>query len=133
MVQEFSFSSTSNFVWFNIMCFPNMSIHVTHLWKRTSTMFTNVRFGLFMNWANMYLKEKKMYIFMSKITADFIIWAEFFYNVKYWNVNYYVKCSSENCWFLVCCFFSVIWIISQIKFFKPKCKLKCQNIFFPCY
>ena len=33
-----------------------MTIHVTHLWKRTSTMFTNVRFGLFMNWTNMYLK-----------------------------------------------------------------------------
>ena len=41
-----------------------------------------------------------------------------------------VKCSSENCWFLVRCFFSVIWNISQINIFKTKCKLKCQNDFF---
>ena len=34
--------------------------------------------------------------------------SESFYDVKCWNVNYYVKCSSENCWFLVCCFFSAI-------------------------
>ena len=56
--------------------------------------------------------------------------AESFYDVKYWNINYYVKCSSENCWFLVRCFFSVIWNISQINVFKTKCKLKCQNDFF---
>ena len=50
--------------------------------------------------------------------------------VKYWNINYityYVKCSSKNCWFLVFCFFLVIWNISQINVFKTKCKLKCQN------
>ena len=56
--------------------------------------------------------------------------AESFYNVKYWNVNYYVKCLSDNCWFLVCSFFSLIWNISQINVFKTKCKLKCQNDFF---
>ena len=56
--------------------------------------------------------------------------AESFYDVKYWNINYYVKCSSENCWFLVRCFFSVIWNISQINVSKTKCKSKCQNDFF---
>ena len=56
--------------------------------------------------------------------------VESFYDVKYWNVNYYVKCSSENCWVLVCCFFSEIWNISQINVLKTKCKSKCQNIFF---
>ena len=56
--------------------------------------------------------------------------VEFFYDVKYWNVNYLIKCSSENCWFLVHCFFSVIWNISQINVFKTKCKLKCQNDIF---
>ena len=55
--------------------------------------------------------------------------AESFYHVKYWNINYYVKCLSENCWFLVCCFFSVIWNISEINVFKTKCKSKCQNDF----
>ena len=34
---------------------------------------------------------------------------ESFYDFKYWNINYYVKCLSEKCWFLVCCFFSAIW------------------------
>ena len=55
--------------------------------------------------------------------------AESFYDVKYWNVNYYVKCLSEKCWFLVHCFFSVIWNISQMNVFKTKCELKCQNDF----
>ena len=34
---------------------------------------------------------------------------------------------------LVCCFFSVIWNITQINFFKTKCKLKCQNDFLGNY
>ena len=44
--------------------------------------------------------------------------AESFYNVKYWNVNYHVKCSSEDCWFLARYFFLVIWNVSQINVFK---------------
>ena len=56
--------------------------------------------------------------------------AESFYNVKYWNINHYVKCSSENYWFLVCCFFSVIWNASKINVFKTKRKLKCRIDFF---
>ena len=55
----------------------------------------------------------------------FVMLAESYYNVKYWNVNYYVKYLSENCWFLVCYFFSVIWNIFQVNVFKTK--LKCQN------
>ena len=54
-------------------------------------------------------------------------------DLKYWNVNYHVKCLSENCWFLFHCFFSVIWIISQINVFKTKCTLKCQNDFLGNY
>ena len=46
------------------------------------------------------------------------------------NVNYHFKCSLEISWFLVYCFFSVIWNISQINVFKTKCKLKCQNNIF---
>ena len=76
-----------------------------------------------------------------KYFSNFVhILFNFFYNLKrvysgvllrrqILNVNYHVKCSSENCWFLVCCFFSVIWNISQINIFKTKCKLKCQNDF----
>ena len=76
-----------------------------------------------------------------KYFSNFVhILFNFFYNLKreysgvllrrqILNVNYHVKCSSENCWFSVCCFFSVIWNISQINIFKTKCKLKCQNIF----
>ena len=39
-----------------------------------------------------------------------------------WIVNYYVNCSSNNCWFLFLCFFSD-------KGFKTKNELKCQTEF----
>ena len=64
--------------------------------------------------------KKKEYV-----TCTNVFIAESFYDVKYW----IVKCSSENCWFLVCCFSSVIWNISQINVFKTNCKSKCQNEF----
>ena len=53
--------------------------------------------------------------------------AESFYNIKYWNISHYVN------WFLVCCFFLVIWNVSQINVFKTKCKSKSQNDFLGNY
>ena len=97
-----------------------------HLWKNVAHIHMIAaakpwKMGLNSLWSCIPIKNKTFSL------------AESFYDVKYWNVNYHVKCSSENCWFLVCCFFSVIWNISQINVFKTKCKLKCQNNFLGNY
>ena len=55
--------------------------------------------------------------------------AESFYDVKYWNVNYSVKFSSENCYFLLCCFFSAIWNISEMNIFRQNVNQNAKMIF----
>ena len=87
-------------------------------------------------------RDRPGYLFDWNLNLDLL--AEPFYNVKYgWPIISGVLLRRQlmkrqlsrqmfvrKLLFLVCCFFSVIWNISQINVFKTKCKLKCQNNFF---
>ena len=65
--------------------------------------------------------------FLVRIRFSSGILAEVFNQL--WIVNYYSKCSSNDCWFWVRCFFSVI----RSKCFKTKRESKCQNELFLKY
>ena len=68
----------------------------------------------------------------SVVTFWFCLWnsSQGFLLQQLWIVNYYIKCLSNNCWFFVRCFFSVIYN----ECFMIKRELKCQNeLFLKCH
>ena len=110
------------------MDFTNMSVHITHLTIRTSTMLTSVRFRLFMHSSEMYL----IAILSWKILPTKITFKSVGFLMDGWNVL-------VEHWFHWKCFITKVafegsWIFMHLSYvgFKSFLITKTFTTFFTC-